>query len=69
MSYDRMPGRYGRVWCPSCCGPAGPDCPDRSRSGHQVRQQLKRQLDADSVSALAERARPYDQDTGRDSRA
>lgn len=39
----RMPGRASQSWCPSCCGPPGPDCPDVRRSPRQIRRQLQRE--------------------------
>jgi hypothetical protein len=42
---DRMPGRVGQPWCPSCHAPPSPDCPDRSKSLRQVRQMLKQELE------------------------
>lgn len=49
----KMPGRVSQPWCPSCNGVPGPDCPVKDKSPRQVRYELKRELQRETVEVMA----------------
>lgn len=52
----RMLGTWAKPWCPVCKGPAGPDCPDVSRSKNSQRAREKRQWKTEAQDRTEQRA-------------